>query len=46
MELYGLSGSILVPDPNYFSGDILVSNMNSEWERINNDNMLMKVLVL
>ena len=43
MELYGLSGSIIVPDPNYFSGDILVSNMNSEWERINNDNMLLGI---
>ncbi len=41
MELYGLDGSIIIPDPNYFSGDILLSEKNNNWEKINNDEMLL-----
>ncbi len=41
MELYGLNGSIIIPDPNFFSGDILVSTKGSEWNKINNDEMLL-----
>ena len=43
IELYGLNGSLIMPDPNFFSGDILLSNKNSEWKRINNDNMLLGI---
>ena len=43
IELYGLDGSLIMPDPNFFSGDILLSNKNSEWKRINNDNMLLGI---
>ena len=25
IELYGLDGSMIVPDPNFFSGDLLIS---------------------
>ncbi len=41
MELYGLDGTIIMPDPNFFSGDILISKKNNNWKRINNDNMLL-----
>ena len=43
MELYGLEGSIILPDPNFFSGDILLSNKNNEWKKINNDEMLLGI---
>ena len=32
-----------MPDPNFFSGDILMSNKNSNWKRINNDEMLLGI---
>ena len=39
IELYGLNGSMVVPDPNFFSGDILISNKEEDWKVINNDEM-------
>jgi len=41
MELYGDKGSIIMPDPNFFSGDILISNKNNVWEKIDNNKMLL-----
>ena len=41
IELYGLKGSMIIPDPNFFSGDILISSKNNTWEKINNDSMLL-----
>ncbi len=41
MELYGLDGSIILPDPNFFSGNIFVSKHDGEWQKINNDEMLL-----
>ena len=43
IELYGLDGSIILPDPNFFSGDILISTKNNEWEKINNNKMLLGI---
>ena len=43
MEIYGHNGSMIIPDPNFFSGDIMISKSNSEWIKINNDNMLLGV---
>ena len=43
MELYGDKGSMIIPDPNFFSGDILISNKNNEWEKINNNKMLLGI---
>ncbi len=43
IELYGLDGSMIVPDPNFFSGDILLSDKNNEWRVINNDKMLLGI---
>ena len=43
MEIYGLKGSLIIPDPNFFSGDILISKKNGEWLNINNDNMLLGI---
>ncbi len=39
IELYGLNGSMVLPDPNFFSGDIMISKKNNEWDKINNDKM-------
>ena len=41
IELYGLDGSMIIPDPNFFSGDILISKKEADWQIINNDNMLL-----
>ena len=43
MELYGLDGSMIIPDPNFFSGDILVSKKEEDWQKVNNDKMLLGV---
>ena len=43
IELYGTNGSMIVPDPNFFSGDVLVSNKDGDWEINNNDNMLLGI---
>jgi len=43
IEIYGLNGSMIVPDPNFFSGDILVSKKEEGWEIINNDKMLLGI---
>ena len=43
IELYGLEGSIIVPDPNFFSGDILISHKEEDWQIINNDKMLLGI---
>ena len=43
MEIYGHDGSMIIPDPNFFSGDIMISKSNSEWIKINNDNMLLGI---
>ncbi len=39
IELYGLEGSMIIPDPNFFSGDILISHKEEDWQIINNDKM-------
>ncbi len=43
IELYGLDGSMIIPDPNFFSGDILVSKKEEDWQKVNNDKMLLGV---
>ncbi len=43
MELYGMGGSMIIPDPNFFSGDIMLSKENSEWNKISNDEMLLGI---
>ena len=43
IELYGLEGSMIVPDPNFFSGDILISHKEEDWQIINNDKMLLGI---
>ena len=43
IELYGLEGSMIIPDPNFFSGDILVSKKDGDWEQINNEQMLLGI---
>ena len=41
IELYAHDGTMILPDPNFFSGDILISKNDSDWQKINNDNMLL-----
>jgi len=43
IELYGLEGSLIVPDPNFFSGDILISHKEDDWQVITNDKMLLGI---
>ena len=43
IELYGLRGSMVVPDPNFFSGDIMLSNKDDDWQTVNNDKMLLGI---
>jgi predicted dehydrogenase len=39
IELYGLDGSMIIPDPNYFGGVIKISKKDSNWEVIDTKNM-------
>jgi predicted dehydrogenase len=32
IEIYGLTGSLLVPDPNRFGGEVSVATTGGEWE--------------
>ena len=34
MELYGTEGSLVVPDPNFFGGDLLRSEREGEFEKV------------
>ena len=34
---------MIVPDPNFFSGDILISHKEEDWQFINNDKMLLGI---
>ena len=43
IELYGLEGSMIIPDPNFFSGDILISKKDEDWQIVNNDKMLLGI---
>tara|TARA_B100000686_G_C16444348_1_gene788634 strand:- start:158 stop:835 length:678 start_codon:yes stop_codon:yes gene_type:complete len=43
IELYGLDGSMILPDPNYFGGEIKISNKDSKWEQIQTDKMLLGI---
>ena len=39
MELYGTSGSIIIPDPNMFGGPVLISKeLGSEWKEYSVEN--------
>jgi predicted dehydrogenase len=33
-EIYGSEGSMLVPDPNFFGGEVLVSAEGGDWQRL------------
>ncbi len=34
---------MIIPDPNFFSGDILISKKENDWQIINNDKMLLGI---
>lgn len=44
IELYGLHGSMIVPDPNLFGGEILISQKESDWNSIKTSNMILGIL--
>ena len=39
IELYGLDGSMTIPDPNYFGGDLKISKKDSKWEVLDTKTM-------
>ena len=41
IELYGTQGSMILPDPNFFGGKLLLSNKESDWESISTETMLL-----
>ena len=43
IELYGSEGSMILPDPNYFGGELLLSNKDSDWETVNTESMLLGI---
>lgn len=43
IELYGLDGSMIIPDPNFFGGNILISNKNYDWKEISTKKMLLGI---
>ena len=34
---------MILPDPNFFSGEVLISNKDEDWESLNNDKMLLGI---
>ena len=43
IELYGTKGSIILPDPNFFGGEILLSEKESNWKVCSTDQMLLGI---
>jgi len=43
IELYGLDGSMIIPDPNNFGGVIKISKKDSNWEVIDTKNMYLGI---
>ena len=41
IELYGIDGSLIIPDPNYFGGDLKISQKDSNWKTISTNQMLL-----
>jgi predicted dehydrogenase len=37
IEIYGTEGSMILPDPNFFGGDVLVSQRGAEWRTVKSD---------
>ena len=43
IEIYGKEGSIVLPDPNYFGGNITLANKEKDWVDILTENMLLGI---
>ena len=41
IEIYGTEGSMILPDPNYFGGNIALANKDNDWTIISTENMLL-----
>ena len=39
IEIYGTTGSLIVPDPNFFGGNCLLGKPNADWESIGPGNL-------
>ena len=43
IEIYGSEGSIILPDPNFFGGNLLISKKDCKWKTINTESMLLGI---
>ena len=43
IELYGEEGSLVLPDPNYFGGELKLSKKDSSWEKIETNKMILGI---
>jgi predicted dehydrogenase len=43
IELYGLDGSMVIPDPNYFGGKLKISKKDSDWKIIDTKDMFLGI---
>ena len=43
IEIYGSEGSMVLPDPNFFGGNLLVSKKDYKWETVNTESMLLGI---
>jgi len=43
IEIYGKQGSMILPDPNYFGGDIVLANKNENWKILSTKNMILGI---
>ena len=43
IEIYGSEGTLILPDPNFFGGNLLISNKDNKWETINTESMILGI---
>jgi len=43
IEIYGSEGSMILPDPNFFGGNILISKKDYKWETVSTESMLLGI---
>jgi len=43
IEIYGSEGSIILPDPNFFGGNLLISKKDYKWETVNTESMMLGI---
>ena len=43
IEIYGSKGSMVLPDPNFFGGNLLISKKDYRWETVSTESMLLGI---